>query len=56
MVTQFNDYHPSKFPKYYNKDKGKGRLVNDEDAIDIAKQNSIVINNAYEHNPGWSKE
>ena len=56
LVTHFNDHHPDTLPEYSNKDKGKGRLVNDEIAVDIAKQLSTVINNAYEHNFGWSKE
>ena len=39
-----------------NRDKGKGMLIDDEGAKDIAIQVSVVINNAYVHDPHWSKE
>ena len=56
LVAQFDDHHPDMVHECSNKEKGKVRLVNDEVVVDITKQISIVINNAYEHNPGWSKE
>jgi len=40
-------------PKYSNKGKGKGILVSDEVVVDIFKQLSTIINNAYEYNLGW---
>lgn len=43
-------------PKYSNKGKGKGILVSDEVVVDIFKQLSTIINNAYEYNLGWWKE
>lgn len=52
----FEDHNPNTLPKSYNKDKGKRMLVNDKTTIDISKQLSIVVNNAYKHNLSWSKE
>ena len=36
--------------------KGKGIVTNKKIVVDIAKQLSTIIDNAYEHNPGCSKE